>query len=221
MPLETERSFTAESAVGRYWLLNCVGFRVEGSRRGIVEEVGLGPHGVDVLAVRRRFFLGRRVVLVPTQRVESIHPWDDTIVLASRRRRARDGRAVQAQRLQRRLQRIGGSGAVASGHLLRAFAVAVRDGTVVVIRLLAAFATLLARHAPQARRVLLGVTAMLLLLLRAYVTEARRALRAQRDAIAAWQEQRRELAEEPGDDGPLTRAGAEELDARRRETIRG
>ena len=220
MPLETERSFTAESAVGRYWLLNCVGFRVEGSRRGIVEEVGLGPHGVDVLAVRRRFFLGRRVVLVPTQRVESIHPWDDTIVLASRRR-ARDGRAVQAQRLQRRLQRIGSSGAVASGHLLRAFAVAVRDGTVVVIRLLAAFATLLARRAPQARRTLRGVAATLLLLLRAYVTEARRALRAQRDAIAAWQEQRRELAEEPGDDGPLTRAGAEELDARRRETIRG
>ena len=128
---------------------------------------------------------------------------------------------MQAQRLQRRLQRIGSSGAVASGHLLRAFAVAVRDGTVVVIRLLAAFATLLARHAPQARHVLLGVTAMLLLLLRAYMTEARRALRAQRDAIAAWQAMRRELAEEPGDNGPLTRAGAEELDAHTRETIRG
>jgi len=41
---------------GRYWLLNCVGFRVEGARgrSGIVEEVGLGPEGVDVLAVRRR-----------------------------------------------------------------------------------------------------------------------------------------------------------------------
>jgi hypothetical protein len=123
--------------------------------------------------------------------------------------------------LQRRLQRIGGSGAVASGHVLRAFAAAVRNGTVVVIRLLGALAALLARHAPQARRVLLGVAALLLVLLRAYVTEARRALRAQRDAIAAWQASRRELAEEPGDDGPLTRAGAEELDARSQETIRG
>ncbi len=97
MRLEDERSFSAQSPVGRYWLLNSVGFRVEGMLgRGIVEEVGLGVDGVDVLAVRRWGVLGRRLVLVPVQSVESIHPWDDTIVVSSRGQHARARRAAQA-----------------------------------------------------------------------------------------------------------------------------
>ena len=49
---------------------------------GTVEEIGLGPDGVDVLAVRRRNVLVPGLTLVPTNRVESVHPWEDTIVLA-------------------------------------------------------------------------------------------------------------------------------------------
>ena len=128
MPAEHEQSFTADSPVGRYWLLNCVGFRVEGARgrTGIVEDVGLGPDGVDVLAVRRRGVLGG-VVLVPAQRVAWIHPWEDTIELASHSRRARDRTqrrlgplvGAQAQELGRRLKPVGASAAVATGRSLR------------------------------------------------------------------------------------------------------
>src|SRR5215218_3708113 len=111
MRLESERSFSAGSPVGRYWLLNCVGFHVEGGwgSKGTVEEVGLGPEGVEVLAVRRRRVVGRPVVVIPAQRVESVHPWEDTIVLASRRRHAKDRRAAQARDTVRRLRSVGGA----------------------------------------------------------------------------------------------------------------
>ena len=54
MALGQGRAFGAESPVGRYWLANCVGFRVEASRgrRGIVERVGCDADGTDVLLVR-------------------------------------------------------------------------------------------------------------------------------------------------------------------------
>jgi len=220
MRLENEGSFGAQSPVGRYWLLNSVGFRVEGMHgRGTVEEVGLGVDGVDVLAVRRRGPLGRRLVLVPVQRVESIHPWDDTIVLSSRRPRAAHGQVAR-----RRLGDGAKAGADAGGRWLLAFAIALREGTVVLARLLAAAAALLARathrHAPHARRALANVAATTLLILRAYGTELRRALHEQRNAVAAWREARRAPLEEPADDGPLTRAGADDVDAPRRETAR-
>jgi len=237
MPAEHEQSFTADSPVGRYWLLNCVGFRVEGARgrTGIVEEVGLGPDGVDVLAVRRRGVLGG-VVLVPAQRVAWIHPWEDTIVLASHSRSARDrtqrrlGPLVdaRAQELGRRLKPVGTSAAVATGRSLRHGATAVRDGAIVILRLLAAMGTVLLglavlarQHAPGARRVAKSIASAALLIAGAYVSEARRFLHDEQDAIRAWRESRRERFEEPADDGPLTRAGADDVDARRQEeTVR-
>jgi hypothetical protein len=238
MPLEHERSFTAESPVGRYWLLNCAGFRVEGrwGRAGIVEEVGLGPDGVEVLAVRRRGLLRWGVVLVSATRVAWVHPWDDTIVLASHSRRTRERKQrrsgppleARARELGRRLKPAGTTAALATGRVLRFSAAAVRDGAVVILRLLAALGTVLLgltvlvrRHAPAAGRAAKTVVSTALLIARAYAAEARRLLREEQEAIRVWRESRRERVEEPdADDGPLTRAGADDVDARRRSTVR-
>jgi hypothetical protein len=219
MPLEHERSFSADSAVGRYWLLNCVGFRVEGAlgSAGIVEEVGLGPDGVDVLAVRRRGIL-RGVALVPAQRVESVHPWEDTIVLASRHRHDGDRRAEHAQHVTRRLRPLGRAAAVATGRALRDAATVVMQLLSVIGTFLLGLAVVVREHAPHARRHVSNTAAALTLIARAYASEAKRAWRAEKEAIAAWRESRREHAEEPGDDAPLTRASTDDVDARRRET---
>lgn len=223
MRSDNERAFSAESPVGRYWLHNCVGFRVEGLRGGggIVEEIGLGSDGVDVLAVRRHNVLLPGTVLVPTHRVESVQPWEDTIVLASHRRHVRERRAAHAHEVARRLKPVGRTAAVEGGR-------AVRDGAIVVLRLLTAFGALLwtlavlaREHSPTARRRISSIATNLKLIVRAYAHEARRAWHAQKQAIDAWQEARRERAEGPGDDGPLTRAGDDEdADARRREALR-
>jgi hypothetical protein len=205
MPLEHERSFSADSPVGRYWLLNCAGFHVKGLRGGpaIVEEVGLESGDVDVLAVRRRVGLGGRI-LVPVHRVESLRPWDETIVLASARRRAGDRPRVQTHELTRRL-----------APAARTSARALRNGIATLWRLLRVLGALLLgiavairTQAPRAGRLLVDV-------LRAYAFEARRAWRAEREAIEAWRASRHERPEEPADEGPLTRAGADEVDARR------
>jgi hypothetical protein len=225
MRLEHEQSFSAQSAVGRYWLLNSVGFRVQGMYgRGVVEEVGLGHDGVDVLAVRRGGALGRRLVLVPVERVESVHPWEDTLVVSSRRQRARASRAEQAHVVRRRVGQDAKTGAAVGAQVLRACVVALRDGAVVLARLLALAGALLTRatqrHAPHARRAIANAGATAVLILRAYGTELRRALHEQRDAVAAWREASRQSVEEPGDDGPLTRAGADDVDAPRKEAAR-
>jgi hypothetical protein len=214
MPLEHERAFSANSPVGRYWLRNCVGFHVEGfgSGSGTVEEIGLGPDGVDVLAVRRGIVL-RRIALVPVQRVESVDPWDETIVLVSRRRRQRDRRRAQTQDIAGRVASVAGAVAVESARVLR-------DGAAVALRGLAAFGTLLLRLAVVMRNRAPRFTTTLKAIGVAYVFEARRAWRAQREALAAWRQTLRALPEDEGDDGPLTRAGADEVDARTREPAR-
>ena len=208
MPLEHERAFSAESPVGRYWLRNCVGFRVKGFRgpAGIVEQIGLGPDGVEVLAVRRGLPLAG-VVLVPAQRVEFVHPWDDTIVLASRRMRRTESRSIPDARQVARA--LGPPGRTVAVETLRA----VGDGMALVLRLLAALGTLLFGLTVLVREHLSPIA-------RAYAAEARRAWRAERDAIAAWRESRRERVEEPGDDGPLTRAGADDVDTHPRDSAR-
>jgi hypothetical protein len=91
MPLREERSFDADGPVGAYWLRNSTGFRVVTPRRrpGWVDEVGVRESDgrVDVLAVRRRGLFGSRVTIVPAERVTIVRPWDQTIVLAPKRRR--------------------------------------------------------------------------------------------------------------------------------------
>jgi len=223
MPIEHERTFSATSAVGRYWLRNCVGFTVDGMRgpAGVVEEVGLGPDGVDVLAVRRRGPALRRITLVSTQQVASIHPWDDTIVLASPHRRARARRAQPTMLATRQLRVLARATAV---ETLRAL----RDGAIVVQRLLGALGALLLglavvvrERTPRARRQVLSASSAVKVLGRAYAVEARRAWREQGDALAEWRRSRRDDGQPPADDA-LTRAGADEevADARRRETAR-
>jgi hypothetical protein len=214
MPLEHERAFSANSPVGRYWLSNCVGFHVEGfgGGSGTVEEIGLGPDGVDMLAVRRGVVL-RRIALVPAQRVASVDPWDETIVLVSPRRQQRDRRRAQTQDIARRVASVAGVAAVESARVLR-------DGAAVVLRGLAAFGTLLLGLAAVLRNRAPRFTTTVKAVAVAYAVEARRAWRAEREALATWQDSLRAPPEEEGDDGPLTRAGADEVDARTREPAR-
>ena len=212
MPLEHERAFSANSPVGRYWLRNCVGFHVEGLRggSGTVEEIGLGPDGVDVLAVRRGLVL-KRTALVPAERVESVDPWDETIVLASRRRQERDRRRAQTQDIAARAASIAGAVAVVGAHALR-------DGAAVVLRGLAAFGTLLLGLAVVVRNRAPRFTGTFRTIAVAYAFEARRAWREEKEAVAAWRQSLRAQPDQEGDDGPLTRAGADEVDARTHET---
>ena len=233
MRVAHERSFSTDSPVGRYWLLNSVGFRVEGPRgrrTGVVEEVGLGPNGVDVLAVRRRVVLGRRLVLIPAERVESVFPWEEAITLSSRRRRSRDQRAASLRRVERKLEAIAAASAVATGHSVRSFAGAVRRGAVVVLRLLRAWLRFLVqslrRHSPRVRGGMTRGTGAVGTILRAYAWEARRALRNQRRLIAEWRALRNgqpppiEDAHVPTTETETeAQAGTEDLGTRRREAI--
>lgn len=214
MPQEHEGAFSANSPVGRYWLRNCVGFHVEGLRggSGLVEEIGLGPDGVDVLAVRRGVVV-TRVTLVSAQRVESVDPWDETIILFSQRRRQRDGRRAQTRDVAHHAVSIAGAVVVESARMLR-------DGATVVMRGLAAFGALLLGLAVVVRNRAPRFTKTLKAIAVAYAFEARRAWRAEREAIATWRQSLRELQEEEGDDAPLTRAGADEVGARERESAR-
>jgi hypothetical protein len=214
MPLEHERAFSADSPVGRYWLRNCVGFHVEGvgGGSGTVEEIGLGPDGVDVLAVRHGVVL-TRIALVPAQRVESVDPWDETIVLVSRRRQQRDRRRARTQHIACRVPSVAGAVAVESARVLR-------DGAAVALRALAAFGTLLLGLAVVIRNRAPRFASTFKAIAVAYAFEARRAWRAEREALAAWRESLRGQPDQDGDEGPLTRAGADEVDARTREPAR-
>jgi hypothetical protein len=207
MPPGDEHAFSADDPVARYWLHNCVGFGVRGLRSGpgVVREVRVDADGVAVLAVRRAV-LGLTTV-VPASRVRSVDPWDETVVLHSRSRATRERRVAQAR---------DGVGVVATAA--RGAAVATAFGArlclAAVARLLLAVAALTRKHAPGARR----AAAMLGVLGRAYAVEAGRAYRRQKEAVAAWREARRRSAW--GDESPLTRAGAEEVDARAEEEVK-
>ncbi len=200
-----EHAFSADDPVARYWLHNCVGFGVRGlAGGGVVHEIGLGADGVAVLAVRRPV-LGVTTE-VPASRVRSVDPWDETVVLHSRSRATRDHRVAQARE---------GAGVIATAA--RGAAVATAFGArlflAAVARLLLVLAALMRKHAPGARR----AAATLGILGRAYAVEAARACRDQKDAVAAWREARRRSAW--GDESPLTRAGADEVDARTEEEV--
>ena len=110
MPLREYRSFDADGPVGAYWLRNSTGFRVVTPRRrsGWVDEVGVRESDgrVDVIAVRKRGLFRSRVKIVPADRVTLVRPWDQTIVLAPKRRRRRPSRSCLPRRCPpRRLPR--------------------------------------------------------------------------------------------------------------------
>jgi len=208
---EDERIFGADDPVGRYWLHNCVGFGVRGLRsgRGVVRDVSESSNGVAVLAVHRGALRG--TARVPAARVASVDPWDETIVLHSRGRLARGRRAAQARGA------VGVVAAAARGATVAA-AFGARVFLAATARLLLGLAALVRAHSPGARQSAGRFAGTLTLLGRAYAVEAARVYRAQRDAIAAWNEERSNGG--AGDDAPLTRAGADELDARTGEEIR-
>jgi hypothetical protein len=90
MAREQDRSFGADSPVAQYWLVHCEGFLVEGSRgrRWIVERVGAGPGGGDMLHVRRDARYFQRTSVIPVTRVASVDPWTETIRLRRRERQS-------------------------------------------------------------------------------------------------------------------------------------
>jgi hypothetical protein len=100
LPLREERSFDADGPVGAYWLRNSTGFRVVVPRRrsGWVEEVGVRESDgrVDVLAVRKRGLFRSHVTIVPAERVTVVSPWNQTVVLAPKRRRRQPVAALPA-----------------------------------------------------------------------------------------------------------------------------
>jgi hypothetical protein len=200
---EGERAFRVDDPVAQYWLHNCVGFGVRGlAGGGVVDGIGLGDEGVAVLAVRRRPL--HVTTRIPASRVEAVDPWAETVVLRSRSRVTRERRVAQARSGAGVLATTTRGGATAAASRVRVF-------------LAAAAASLLAlahRLAPHARR----AWTTLGMLARAYAAEAARAYREQRDAVAAWREQRRRSAW--GDDSPLTRAGADDVDARSEDRVR-
>jgi hypothetical protein len=73
-----------DSSYGQdYWLHRCEGFRVESARRVIGTVHGLRFHDSiepELLEVRTGF-LGRRVLLIPVERVEEIVPKRKLVIL--------------------------------------------------------------------------------------------------------------------------------------------
>jgi hypothetical protein len=206
-----ERAFQAGDPVATYWLHNCVGFDVRGLRGGlgVVHEVGADADGEPVLAIRRPV-LG--TTYVAASRVGKVDPWNETIVLRSRERAARppSRSAEQAGRAGRAAASAGHAAALVTAAALGRFFSA-------VARLLLALAARLRAHAPGARRYLGSAATTLAAMGAAYAGEARRAYARQREAMNAWRESRRR--DSWGDEAPLTRAGADEVDARDEERV--
>jgi hypothetical protein len=73
-----------DSAYGRdYWLHRCEGFRVESAGREIGRVHGLrfkGSIEPELLEVRTGLF-GRRVLLIPVERVEELLPREKRVLL--------------------------------------------------------------------------------------------------------------------------------------------
>jgi hypothetical protein len=210
MALAQGQSFGAESPVGRYWLANCVGFRVEASRgrRGIVERVGCDPAGTDVLLVRPRSVMNRRLVAVPFERVASVDPWEETIVLAPRpgraQRPAREPRALPAVRhrgaqVGGRLLPVGVALAVAGRRMFQVVFVALRSGAVQLLAMLARLGAFVRRRMPGAREALARIARTMLLFATAYASEIRRVVKAEWTEFAVWLAARRRG---PEPDGP-------------------
>ena len=202
MPHQEERSFAPDSSVGRYWLLNCVGFRVWGSngRSGIVEEVGRTADGADVLAVRLPSVFSGRRVMVSADRVAAVHPWEETLVLARQtpkppapawEPRVRPAVRVQNAVLGRRPQPLGRDAAAAARTGLSAGRHLLRLAGLLVLGALAWLAAFARRHAPRVRRAGATVARATAVIATAYLSELRRVVREETAALKAWNEQTR------------------------------
>jgi len=190
---EDERSFGADDPVARYWLHHCVGFHVRGV--GVVDGIATDD-GVTKLEVRR---LGGRgwTTHIPTDRVESIDPWTETIALAAQRRPPREKPHIAT--------RAAASVAVSTAAIARTL-------FALLSRLLLAAAALARKHAPGARERVGAMAATLAAVGQAYALEAKRAYKAQAAAMNTWRDERRRG--EWGDESAPTRAGDDETDAR-------
>jgi hypothetical protein len=202
MPHQEKRSFAADSPVGRYWLLNCVGFRVWGSngRSGIVEEVARSANGADVLAVRLPSVFNGRRVMVSADRVAAVHPWDETLVLARQtpkppapawEPRVRPAVRVQHAALGRRLQPLGRDAAAAARTGLSAGRHTLRLGGLLVLGGFAWLASFARHHAPRVHRAGTTVARATAVIATAYLSELRRVVREETAALKAWNEQPR------------------------------
>jgi len=205
MRSEDDHSFVADDPVARYWLHNCVGFGVRGLRSGpgVVRAVSVDDDGVPTLAVIRRGIL-RGTAHVSAGRVERVDPWDETIVLRSASGAARPPRTAQVHEAADEV-------AAATRGAAAAVALGARMFLAAVATFLLALAAVVREHAPGTRARVGRFVGTLAAFGHAYAVEARRAYRAQREAVAAWQQQRRR--DEWGDESPPTRAGADEVDA--------
>ena len=204
------QSFGADDPVGRYWLHNSVGFGVRGLRsgRGVVRDVAVGSDDIAVMTVDRGVLRG--TVRVSAARVEAVDPWNETIVLRARNPQARRQREAQAHAAADAVTAAARGAAIAAAFGARVFLAA-------TARLLLAVAALVRTRTPVAKHAAGRFAGTLTLLGRAYALEAARAYRAQKDALAAWNEERRVGG--LGDDAPLTRAGADDVDAREEEEV--
>src|SRR4051794_2627670 len=162
---EDERTFDADDPVGRYWLHNCVGFGVRGLRsgRGVVRDVSEDSNGLPVLAVHRGVLRG--VASVSAARVESVDPWDETIVLRSRSRETRQRRGEQARGAADVVTAAARGATVAAAFGARVFLAA-------AARVLLGAAALVRAHSPGARQRAGRIAGTLTMLGRAYAAEA-------------------------------------------------
>ena len=97
MGLPAEQRFPRSSAVGRYWLARCEGFRARSGARdvGTIEQVRCTSWQQDAYSLVIKAH-GRRVS-VSVDRVVEIDPWAETVELAPRRRlRKHLGRSAEA-----------------------------------------------------------------------------------------------------------------------------
>jgi hypothetical protein len=109
--LSGEQRFARSSAVGRYWLARCEGFRaLSGSRDvGTIEQVRCTPRQGDAYSLVIKGH-GRRVS-VPVDRVLEVDPWTEAIVLApSRRLRDQLSRSAAAATMVSKAARLTVSG---------------------------------------------------------------------------------------------------------------
>jgi hypothetical protein len=119
--------FEGDGPVARYWLARCEGFEVEGSVRGVVEELlrDGDPHLTARLVVRTR---RRRRAIVPVARVRSVVPAERVLVVEPAQK------PVRPPVWRPRVRRVTAASARRSGTLARHARRRVATGTVVSAR---------------------------------------------------------------------------------------